>query len=83
MLAGGLGAGLFLLAFHPTVGFLMPDEMRALGEGPPALGTRVGALPSVSPLMPDEMGALAEGFSAVLTLIGLGSGVSPQVLGDG
>lgn len=79
----GLGGRLFLLAPHPTVCFLMPDEVRALGEGLPTLVTQVGALPGVRPLVPDEVRALAEGLPAMLARVGPGPRVGPQVLGDG
>lgn len=62
---------------------LVPDEVRALGEGLPASVAGVGALPGVDPLVPDEVGALAEGLVAELAQVGPGPGVSPQVLGDG
>lgn len=81
--AGGLRGGLFPPAPQPAVCLLMPYQVRALGEGLPALVTGVGALACVGPLVPDEVGALAEGLPAVPARVGLGSGVCPQVLRDG
>lgn len=79
----GLRGGLLLPASRRAVGLLMPDEVRALGEGLAALAAGVGALPRVGPLMPDEVRALAEGLAAVPAGVWLGPRVGPQVLGDG
>ena len=61
---------------------LMPDEVGALPEAVPAVGTGVRLLAGVCPLVFDEGGALAEGLPARRALVGLLPGVGPLVLGQ-